>query len=93
MRDDGTLAELAVSLGISPAWIAVSEKVPKPGQAVVYYSPQCGAWVGKYDGKGRFGHKFSSFGGYLEGDVTHWFPMPGKPRLIPKSERVAARAS
>lgn len=77
----------------SPGWIPISSDAPKRGQWVVYFSPQVGAWVGKYNGKGKFGHKWSSFGGYLEGDVTHWFPMPNRPRIVPKSQRVASKSS
>lgn len=63
----------------SPEWIKLTDAVPEKGQQVVYYAPVVGAWVGQYNGRGRFGHKFSSFHGFLEGDVTHWFPLPAKP--------------
>lgn len=62
-----------------PQWISIADRAPRKGQTVCYSCPRCGMWVGKYHGKGRFGHQWSSFGGFLSGDVTHWFPMPERP--------------
>jgi hypothetical protein len=62
-----------------PQWISIADGTPDKGQTVCYYSPYVGWWVGKYHGKGRHGHQWSSFGGFLSDDVTHWFPMPERP--------------
>lgn len=62
-----------------PAWIDIEERMPELGQAVCFFSRSSGAWVGTYSGRNGSGHKFSSFGGLNNGDVTHWFAMPPRP--------------
>jgi hypothetical protein len=80
------LTELTVVVS-TPKWIDLRDVAPELGQHVVYYGPNFGAWTGRYNGRGKLGHKFSSFYGFSEGDVTHWFPMPARPERVRKNKR------
>ena len=79
-------AELTLVVS-SPQWIALRDVAPELGQEVVYFAPEFGAWTGRYNGRGKLGHKFSSFYGFSEGDVTHWFPLPARPERVRKNKR------
>lgn len=68
----------------TPKWIDLHQLAPEPGQEVCYFAPEFGAWTGRYNGVGKLGHKFSSFYGFDEGLVTHWFPLPARPERVKK---------
>jgi len=72
------LMDKALALLEAQEWVPVSERLPEPGQEVVYYFEFVGCWVGQYLGDGTnnvFGGKF----GFLTDDVTHWMPLPTPP--------------
>lgn len=68
------------------SWILIDDALPEVNQEVYYYFDVVGVWKGTYEGiDDTCGlPAFSSKGGFLVGDVTHWQPAKINGILVDK---------
>lgn len=70
------LKEASLKLLEAP-WIKCEDRMPEIGQRVVYHFDLLGTFMGTYTDHNTF---TGDNGGWLVGDVTHWFPVPENPQ-------------
>ena len=67
-------------------WIKIKDERPKEGERVITYFKHTGVSIMKYHNlrgtKDEIMGKdlFTGSGGFLTDDVTHWMPLPKKPK-------------
>ena len=68
-------------------WISVEDRLPEEGQRVIYYFKITGIDIGRFTRKpfddlpdDCQGNCFYGSDGWLTDDVTHWMPLPEKPK-------------
>ena len=66
-------------------WIKVDDRLPEVGQKVIYYFEHTGISIGKFmkaenNEDCQYGNIFYGKSGWLTDDVTHWMPVPEKPK-------------
>lgn len=67
-------------------WINVYEQLPPTGRWVLTYSSAYNAiHTAAFDGnRWHFGNTDNDPVGLLEGDITHWMPLPANPKAVQK---------
>ena len=66
--------ELQTSEYLSCFWIDYTKEKPKTDGAYLVLTQLGSVWIGEYDPKKQ---KFENF---YHGEVTHYMPLPGKPK-------------
>lgn len=75
--------ELAFLRGVewadeNPAWISVEERLPEHSQTVLALADWGEILIGSYDAE--LNAFVNHNGGRLTTNVTHWMPLPNKPK-------------